>query len=202
MPPDVDQGDSKKGFWAAGDTSISGQVTYVPTIHYQAALFASVTTGDWRGAASALLFKVHPELQRIKDPACKDAAHCVEISSATLLDDRWLIYDFNNSTFMATQQPDRDGNTLTVFNLVGPDFYPSMAYILRTSEDSFLNPGVLVRAGTEKWGGGYHWGDYTATAARPGFYSYDFTLWFAGEYSGKGGLISEWGTVIGYGSAK
>jgi hypothetical protein len=70
MPPDVDQRDKKKGFWGAGDTSISGQVSYTPTLHYKLALFASLTTGDWRGAASALFFRVHPELRRIKDQNC------------------------------------------------------------------------------------------------------------------------------------
>jgi hypothetical protein len=126
----------------------------------------------------------------------------VELASATIIDEAWLLYDFNNSTFMATVQPDLEGNTLTVFNLVGPDFYPSTAYILRTAEGNFVDSGVLVRAGTEIWGGGEKWGDYAATAGRPGFWSDESMLWFAGEYSGKGGSVSEWYTVIGWGSLK
>lgn len=200
MPPELDQRERKGRFWGAGDTSISGQVSYIPTIHYKPALFASLTTADWRGAASALLFRIHPELRRVSSDSCKDYMRCVELASATMTDEAWLLYDLKNSTFMATVQPDLEGNTLTVFNLVGPDFYPSVGYILRTAENNFIGSGVLVRAGTEVWGGGEKWGDYTATAGRPGFWSDESVLWFAAEYSGKDGLLSNWSTTIGYGS--
>jgi hypothetical protein len=103
-----------------------------------------------------------------------------------------------NSTFYATMLPDADDNTLTVFNISGPDYYPSTAYILRTAAGQFLGTGQVVRAGQARFGDRYDWGDYTAVAPRPRLSVGDRqVMWFAGEYSGPERDQSNWRTVIG-----
>lgn len=190
MPPMVPQRD---GMLETGDTSISGQVSYASPKDGPS-LFASLTTKNNGGGASALLFKIKPQLGTSTRIDCRG---CPIIKSATIADEVMIEHAGKNSTFYATMLPDPEGNTLTVYNLSGPDYYPSTAYILRSAAGQFVGSGQVVREGL-RYGNRYDWGDYTAVAPVPP--SQDGgkqTMWFAGEFSGTDGMKSLWRTVIG-----
>jgi hypothetical protein len=173
-----------------GDTSISGQVSYAA-----GSLFASITTGSGPAKASAILFKIRPHMY---NPQVR------MLIGATITDESVLDYGAN-STFLATTQPDEAGNTLTVFNISGPDYYPSTAIIKRSATQApgtFQNSGVIVRQGKSPYGNRWAWGDYTAVAPEP----MDVRpprrakMWFSGEYTqgpNYGQFTSDWHTVIG-----
>ena len=190
MPPMVQQRD---GMLETGDTSISGQVSYASPKDGPS-LFASLTTKNNGGGASALLFRLKPQLGTSSRIDCRG---CPIIKSATIADEVMIEHVGRNSTFYATMLPDPEGNTLTVYNLSGPDYYPSAAYILRSAAGQFVGSGQIVREGL-RYGDRYNWGDYTAVAPVPPFQDGGRqTMWFAAEFSGDGGMGSLWRTVIG-----
>jgi hypothetical protein len=127
------------------DTRLSGQVTYSA-----GSLYASLNTRDNAGRSSALLFKIVPA---VRDGLLVSAA----ITDEALLD--WG----QNSTLLATSQPDAHGNTIAVFNVSGPNYNPSTAYVLR-SNGQFSNPAIVVRPGEAPFYNQDGWGDYTAVA--------------------------------------
>jgi len=199
MPPSVP---SKDGHLDTGDTSISGQVTYTSVSGGTPSLFASLTTKDRRGdqaipIASALLFKIKPQLRQASRPDCRDPS-CMIISSAKIADETMIAPEGKNSSFYATMLPDLEDNTVTVYNLTGPDYYPSVAYISRSAAGQFVGTRQLVRAGQSRYGDRWYWGDYTAVAPRPPKNpGTKQGMWFAGEYAGPERDYTEWRTVVG-----
>ena len=190
-PPVVPQ---RTGKLDTGDQSISGQVSYAAPKGVPS-LFASLTTKNNRGGASALLFRINPKLGASNRIDCRG---CPIITSATIADEVMVEYPGTNSTFYATMLPDPDGNTLTVYNLSGPDYFPSTAIIFRSAAGQFVGSGQIVREGQSVFGAGYDWGDYSAVAlGQPPNTGYKRYLWFAGEFSGPDGGGSLWRTVVG-----
>jgi hypothetical protein len=195
MPPTVWQGQSTK--INVGDTRISGQAGYGA-----GSLFASLTTKNAKGGASAILFKIRPQM-------CNPRVRM--LIGATITDEAVLDFGQDTSSFLATTQPDAHGNTLTVFNIAGRNNFLSTAYVMRSATQpagTFQDSGVIVRAGRAPYGNEGGWGDYTAVAPALSQDSRNPPqLWFAGEYTpdanrNEGGFkyTDQWNTVIGYNS--
>jgi hypothetical protein len=195
LPPTVRQGAFDI---LAGDTRIAGQVSYAA-----GSLFPSLTTKtNGERKAAALLFKVQPVLRKVNKPDCR-SQYCLVIDSAKITDEALLDYGVDSS-FYATTQPDAQGNTLTVFNLSGPNRYPSTAYIIRPATQApgtFQDSGVVVREGKSAYGPA-GWGDYSAVAPRlPPRQGQPTTMWFSGEFTKEptDGIYSfNWFTVVGF----
>lgn len=196
-PPVVQQGSSTYKLKVdAGDNRISGQVNYSGIW-----LHASLTTANRTGGASAILYRIEPTLRYVDDQRCYPQ-QCSVLSTARIYNEAFLNYPNGNSSFYATIQPDTEGNTLTVFNLAGPDYFPSTAYLMRNASGDFENSGVIVRQGRSAYGPAERaWGDYTAVApmlqrqrGQPS------SMWFSGEYTGaptEHDNSFEWLTVVG-----
>lgn len=192
LPPEVDGGNNGKGRTASinpGDTTIGGQVGYGA-----GSLFASLTTKTDQRKAGALLFQLQPQLQK--------QGNSVRITSARIVDEVLLNFG-EDSTYMATIQPDPQGNTLTVFQRSGPRKFPCLMMMLRpaiqasgTLTSSYVEVGIGESAYYN-----HAWGDYTAVApVLPS--SGPPTMWFAGEFTGKAmyenWLTKEWCTKVGF----
>lgn len=163
-----------------GDNRISGQVSYSA-----GSLFAALTTRSNAGGAATLLFKIQPEV--------RDARVTAKVADEGLID-----YPGDYSTIYPTSQSDPQGNAITVFEMSGPDMYPSTAFILRRN-GMFPNPGVIVREGKAPYINKYGWGDYTAVAPGPPR-PVGGTTWFAGKYAAVPPPNHvEWSTVVGLG---
>ena len=107
-----------------------------------------------------------------------------------------------NSVAFPSAAVNAAGRGIIGFSLIGPDYYPSAAYV--TLDSSGISDVLVAKAGTEPDDGftGYvtfsgragRWGDYSAaTADESG------NIWFATEYI-PGGLrttLANWGTFIG-----
>lgn len=179
LPPDPKQGKSGHQI-DAGDTRLSGQVSYV-----NGALYPALTTKNNSGGAAVLLFTLQPTLRN------------GAIDSVTITDEALVDYG-QNSAFYPTTQPDLKGNTLTVFSLAGPDYYPSTAYVVRRPK-TLPDGGAILAQGYSAYGNQRGWGDYTAVAPdlSPGKYP---AIWFSGEFTWgpTEGLFSHlWYTIIG-----
>jgi hypothetical protein len=175
------------------DTRISGEVTYA-----SGALYASLNTANGSGGAGALLFKYQPFLNRNNDKKCPSTSsfynQCPDIVSARALDEPFLNYGGTSSAFFATQQPDLEGNTTTVFSYSTAVLYPSTVYLSRRVTQppfTFADSGIFAALGKAPFLG-FRWGDYTAVA--PELTTGLPNLWFAAQYSFTGNL---WRTVIG-----
>src|SRR5262249_26116484 len=76
-----------------------------------------------------------------------------------------------------------DGNAIMSFTLVGPDFFPSAAYV-RVGQGSgnvhTAAAGVGPTDGFSEYGDRPRWGDYSAAVAAP-----DGAIWLATEYIGQ-----------------
>jgi hypothetical protein len=192
-PPWVPAGNNGKGKTAsinAGDTAIGGQVGYALGSLY-AALTTKVFVPDNRSAA--ILFQVQPQVQ-IQGGVAR-------ITSAKIVDELMLDYGAD-STYMATIQPDKNGNTLTVFQRSGPNRFPSAMIMVRRAN----SPSGTLEYSDEEVAAGEAaylndmWGDYTAVA--PAMTEGTPIMWFAGEFTGKamyeGWITSEWCTKIGF----
>ncbi len=107
-----------------------------------------------------------------------------------------------NSVAFPSAAVNAAGRGIIGFSLIGPDYYPSAAYV--TLDSTGISDVLVAKAGTEPDDGftGYvtfsgragRWGDYSAaTADESG------NIWFATEYI-PGGLrttLANWGTFIG-----
>ena len=100
-----------------------------------------------------------------------------------------------------------EGQGIVVFTLVGPDYYPSSAYI-HISTDGVSGSVHIAGAGTAPEDGfsGYapyapdsigvaRWGDYSAAVALA-----DGSIWAASEYipSTPRTLLANWGTFVSH----
>jgi len=193
-PPMVKQGPSTSGdaIVDVGDTRIAGQVSYAA-----GSLFASLTTANAAGGASALLFKILPHMY---NPQVR------MLIGATITDEAVLPAPEGSgaSTFLATTQPDAQGNTLTVYNVAGPKTDLSAYYMLRSATQppgTFPNTGVLVREGGAVYGNAYNWGHYTAAAPQLMLErKQPAALWFSAGYTRGSNPVSvtaDWYSVIG-----
>jgi hypothetical protein len=117
----------------------------------------------------------------------------------------------NRSTVMYPSIGVAPGGTKAamVFTLVGPSYFPSVAYVRLTGTGATSGPVNVYAAGTKPADGftGYpqedpvdngieRWGDYSAAVADS-----DGTVWTAGEYIpgtfGYPPYLANWGTAIG-----
>jgi hypothetical protein len=94
---------------------------------------------------------------------------------------------------------DRNGNGVMTFTLVGPDYYPSAAYI-RLDEHSTSDTIHVIGDGagpadgfTALTGGVERWGDYSAAVTDAGGH-----VWVATEYipGGVRTVNANWGTFV------
>jgi hypothetical protein len=198
VPPMVKQGeyDSPEAIIDPGDTRISGQVSYAGGL-----LFASLTTGklftdikpkkDITGVAAAMLYKIRPQMYNRQVPM---------LIGATITDEFALDYG-TESSFLATTQPDAEGNTLTVFSLAGPNYYPSTAIFRRGP--TFSGETTIVRQSNAPFGNRYALGDYSGVAPDLiGGSRKRIATWFSGQYAGDSNsdmrpYTRDWKTVIG-----
>ena len=91
-----------------------------------------------------------------------------------------------------------------VFSLIGPDYYPSTAYVRLSSAGAVTSPVTVSGAGAAPadgftgypafgGGGAERWGDYSAAVSDA-----SGTLWMAGEYvpGTVSGFLANWGTAV------
>ncbi|GCE11029.1 hypothetical protein [Tengunoibacter tsumagoiensis] len=119
------------------------------------------------------------------------------------LDTQGYVAVDGNNVFFPSIGLNASGKGVIVFTLVGPDYYPSSAYI-NIGEDGVSGNVHITGAGTGSDDGftGYYpyatdgvarWGDYSAAVATP-----DGSIWTASEYipSGPRTTLANWGTYI------
>ena len=116
-----------------------------------------------------------------------------------------------NSTLFPSIGVNSQGNGTIAFSVVGPDYFPSAAYIKINSDGETHGPIVIAGAGVapddgftqypSQTGGGPpvgRWGDYSAAVATS-----DGSIWMAAEYipNDPRTLLANWGTFVYHVSA-
>ncbi|WP_426595578.1 hypothetical protein ACPPVS_08315 [Cellulomonas sp. McL0617] len=127
--------------------------------------------------------------------------------SATMANQGYVAVDRSSVMYPSIGVAAGGTKAAMVFTLVGPDFYPSTAYVRLTSDGAVTGPVSIYGAGTKPADGftGYpqydgngqeRWGDYSAAVADAGG-----TVWVAAEYVpgtfGYPPYLANWGTAIG-----
>ena len=111
-----------------------------------------------------------------------------------------------NSTLFPSIGVTPDGNGAIAFSVVGPDYFPSAAYVRITSDGSLSGNIVIAGAGVGPDDGFTQyppetgipstvgrWGDYSAAVATPGG-----SIWMAAEYitPRPRTVLANWGTFV------
>jgi hypothetical protein len=114
-----------------------------------------------------------------------------------------------NSTLFPSIGVNASGEGAIAFSVVGPDYFPSAAYVRINSDGDLSGPIVIAGAGNlpddgftqypqETFGGAPvgRWGDYSAAVAGP-----DGSIWMAAEYihvtaSRPRTVLANWGTFV------
>jgi hypothetical protein len=109
-----------------------------------------------------------------------------------------------NSTLYPSIGVNADGTGAIAFSVVGPDYFPSAAYVRISSDGGLRGSIVIAGAGAapddgftqypaETGGTVGRWGDYSAAVATP-----DGTIWMAAEYipNRPRTLLANWGTFV------
>ncbi|HSS92399.1 MAG TPA: hypothetical protein VLR46_00255 [Candidatus Dormibacteraeota bacterium] len=111
-----------------------------------------------------------------------------------------------NSTLFPSIGVNADGTGAIAFSVVGPDYFPSAAYVRINSDGELRGSIVIAGAGTAPDDGFTQypqetgspatvgrWGDYSAAVATP-----DGTIWMAAEYipNRPRTLLANWGTFV------
>ncbi len=122
------------------------------------------------------------------------------------LDNQGYVSVAGNSTLFPSIGVNASGNGAIAFSVVGPDYFPSAAYV-RISSDGNLRGSIVIAGAGVGPDDGFtqypqltgipstvgRWGDYSAAVATP-----DGTIWMAAEYIGPRPrtVNANWGTFV------
>lgn len=161
------------------DTRISGEATY-----QSGSIYASIHAANNAGGVASIIYRVQPDLN-INDAARCTGAFlnlCPQITGATELNESILNFGGTTAAFFAVPQPDLEGNVNTVFTFSSTTDFAGLAYIsqrVTQANNTFLDGGLFLRAGSGPIYTQGRWGDYNAVAPAG-----------VGYAGGNGGLVA------------
>jgi hypothetical protein len=118
--------------------------------------------------------------------------------NATLVSDGYVSVAGNNVLFPSIGM-NSDGKGVMSFTLVGPDFFPTAAYmpisLHSTGSIHIAQAGASPEDGFTCTGGLCRWGDYSAATAAP-----DGSIWMASEFipNTPRTVLANWGTFVSH----